>query len=128
MTEDLRYEEESVPLAAGDRLVLYTDGVTEAARADGEMFGEERLTRLVASLPHDLAARELVERILAGLREFLGEAEPGDDVTVMALRVLPEPTASRHRDDGAPADAATMPRTESSLKTDSNGADGSTIT
>jgi len=51
------------------------------------MFGEERLMALVDSMPRELPARELVERVITGLREFLGEAEVGDDVTVMALRV-----------------------------------------
>jgi sigma-B regulation protein RsbU (phosphoserine phosphatase) len=86
--EDASYEEGSVKLMAGDRVVLYTDGVTEAVRENDEMFGEERLMALVESLPADLPARELVERVLGGLREFLGEHEAGDDVTVMALRVM----------------------------------------
>ncbi|TMQ58240.1 MAG: hypothetical protein E6K72_02860 [Candidatus Eisenbacteria bacterium] len=87
MLEGATYAEESVALAPGDRLLLYTDGVTEAAREDHEMFGEERLMALVDSMPRELPARELVERVITGLREFLGEAEVGDDVTVMALRV-----------------------------------------
>ena len=92
--QNVTYDEECLTLAPGDRLVLYTDGVTEAEREDREMFGEERLMALVESLPLELPARELVERILAGLREFLGPAEAGDDVTVMALRVVdPKPVA-----------------------------------
>src|SRR5262249_31391308 len=93
MLDDVAYEEERLALAAGDRIVLYTDGVTEAAREGNEMFGEQRLIDLVAALPPELAAREAVERILAGLREFLGEAEAGDDVTVMVLRVRPAAVA-----------------------------------
>jgi sigma-B regulation protein RsbU (phosphoserine phosphatase) len=88
MVEGLPYQEEDVTLEPGDRVVFYTDGLTEAARADGEMFGEERLAELFGRLPAALSARELVERTLAGLREFLGEAEAGDDVTVMVLRVV----------------------------------------
>ena len=90
MMEPVRYEEGCVRLEPGDRLIIYSDGVTEAARADGEMFGEERLTALVESLPAGLAARALVERVLGGVQAFLGEAEAGDDITVMALRVRPE--------------------------------------
>ena len=94
MLEGMSYEEETVSLESGDRVVFYTDGLTEAARADGEMFGEERLNTLFDRLPAEASARELVDRTLAGLREFLGDAEPGDDVTVMVLRVLgPEPAA-----------------------------------
>jgi sigma-B regulation protein RsbU (phosphoserine phosphatase) len=95
MMDGLPYQEETVPLRPGDRVVFYTDGLTEAARADGEMFGEERLARLFGAMPAHLSARELVERTLAGLGEFLGEAEAGDDVTVMVLRVLEPEAAGR---------------------------------
>lgn len=97
MIEEASYDEEGVALRPGDRLVLYTDGVTEAARADREMFGEERLMTLVQSLPPELTSREIVERILDALNAFLGETEPGDDITVMALRVLEAdgPTGAR---------------------------------
>jgi len=95
MMEGLPYQEEAVALEPGDRVVFYTDGLTEAARADGEMFGEERLAKLFGALPGQLSARELVERTLAGLGEFLGEAEAGDDVTVMVLRVLEPEAAGR---------------------------------
>jgi phosphoserine phosphatase RsbU/P len=88
MMEEARYQEECVALAPGDRVVFYTDGVTEAARPDQEMFGEERLIHLVESLPRDLAAREVVDRVLKGVREFLGDTEAGDDITVMVLRVI----------------------------------------
>src|SRR5262245_46249864 len=62
--EGVQYEEDRVVLSAGDRLVLYTDGLTEAEAPDGEMFGEERLYELLRSLPHDLSAREMADRIL----------------------------------------------------------------
>ena len=89
MLEGMPYEEETVALEPGDRVLFYTDGLSEGARADGEMFGEERIATLFGALPTTLSARELVERTLAGLRAFLGDAEAGDDVTVMVLRVPP---------------------------------------
>jgi len=88
------YEEASLQLEAGDRLVLYTDGVTEAANAHDDMLGEDRLYAMLEGLPPGLEARTIVERVLEGVNEFLGEREAGDDITVMALRVL-EPTAAR---------------------------------
>jgi serine phosphatase RsbU (regulator of sigma subunit) len=92
--EGAEFEEDAIALGPGDRVLLYTDGISEAARADGELFGEERLERLVQGLPHDLPASLLVERVLDGVREFLDGVEPGDDMTLLALRVLDGPPGS----------------------------------
>ena len=88
------FEEETVVLFPGDRIVFYTDGVSEAEREGGEMLGEERLYALLETAPRDLTAERLVEHVLAGVRGWLDGVEPGDDITVMALRVL-EPPALR---------------------------------
>ena len=93
MIPGVPYEQEALTLAPGDRLVVYTDGVTEAANAEGEMFGEERLYALLRSLPHDHDARQDVESVLAAVRDFLGETEAGDDITVLVLRVPTTGTA-----------------------------------
>ncbi|TMQ71720.1 MAG: hypothetical protein E6K81_09360 [Candidatus Eisenbacteria bacterium] len=83
-----RYEEGDLSLRAGDLVVLYTDGVSEAVDRAGEFYGDDRLCEMVRGLPHDLSAREVIERILAALRGFLDGEEARDDVTVMAVRVL----------------------------------------
>jgi sigma-B regulation protein RsbU (phosphoserine phosphatase) len=72
-----------VELMANDRLLLYTDGVTEARR-DGELFGEERLERLMerADSPVEDLPRLVLEAVLA----FSGGALK-DDVAVLALSV-----------------------------------------
>jgi hypothetical protein len=92
MMPGVPYDEAAIALQPGDRLVVYTDGVTEAANAEGEMLGEERLYQMLAAMPRTLSARESVESLLAGVFAFLGGTEPGDDITVLALRV-PEPAA-----------------------------------
>jgi hypothetical protein len=94
--EDIRLEEASIQLAPGDCVVFYTDGISEAANADNELFGEQRLTALVAALTPGLPASEIAERILAGVRAHLDGVEPGDDMTLVVLRV---------RDQTAPAGA-----------------------
>ncbi len=93
MLDGPEFEEGSVALAPGDRLVLYTDGVSEAEREDGEMFGEERLYALLEAEPREQPAERLVDRVLAGVEGFLDGVEPGDDITVMAMRVLESPAA-----------------------------------
>ena len=92
--ERVEFEEERVSLLPGDLVVLYTDGISEAADATGEQFGEERLYEALSAMPRALPAREVTERVLATLREFLDGTEAQDDITLMVLKVL-EPVAQR---------------------------------
>jgi serine phosphatase RsbU (regulator of sigma subunit) len=81
------YSEASVPLEHGDLLFFYTDGLVEAENAAGEMFGAERLQRLLAdaqSRDIDAILRHVEEQV----RTFRGSVEPLDDATMMALRVI----------------------------------------
>jgi sigma-B regulation protein RsbU (phosphoserine phosphatase) len=97
--ESADYEEDDVALESGDWVVLYTDGITEAIDRAGEQFGEERLCALLKSLPRELTARDVVDRILAELEGFLDGEEARDDMTLMVLRVLePRAAATRARE------------------------------
>jgi sigma-B regulation protein RsbU (phosphoserine phosphatase) len=85
--EQAAFEEERVALQPGDRMLLYTDGITERANPGGAEFGVERLTALVKAFPAELSASEVTERILRGLDAFAEGVEPGDDQTLMVVRV-----------------------------------------
>ena len=74
-------------LAAGDILFAYTDGTTEARDAAGQELGEERLREL---LGETRTAAEALATVEAALRAHTGEAEAFDDVTLLAVRRLPE--------------------------------------
>ena len=88
------YEEEAISLDAGDTVVMFTDGVSEARNAAGEEFGEERLMTTLESTA-SAAPAVLLNRIFAAVREFSRDAEQNDDVTVAVTRVLQAaPTAS----------------------------------
>jgi len=93
--EDVEFEEAQVALGAGDLVVLYTDGISEAANVAGEQFGEERLCAAVESMPRGLPARDVAERLHGALRDFLGEREPQDDLTLLVLRVVERVAAER---------------------------------
>jgi serine phosphatase RsbU (regulator of sigma subunit) len=68
-------------LAPGDLLVLYTDGVTEAARVDGEEFGEARLIH-AACAHRSLPVADLLTAIVGVVREF-SSPEQADDITLV---------------------------------------------
>lgn len=90
--EDIRLEEGSVVLAPGDRVILYTDGVTEARSPAGEFFGEERLGDELRALPPGLSAEEIANRLREIVRQFSASDDLEDDMTVVVLRI-PEPAA-----------------------------------
>jgi sigma-B regulation protein RsbU (phosphoserine phosphatase) len=80
--------EAEVSLNAGDTLLLYSDGVTEAANATGDEFGEDRLVRLLrenGALKAPAAMGDLAREIVRTLSAFSG-ASRTDDITVVAIR------------------------------------------
>jgi len=80
-----------VSLAPGDTLVLYTDGVTEAANEDGEEFGGGRLA--AALLNHgELPAPQLLQCVLDEVGQFSRD-EQQDDITLVIARCLPQSMA-----------------------------------
>ena len=79
--------EETVTLASGDGILLYTDGATEALDAHGSEFGLPRLIQAVqANAPKGAAAT--VSNIAAELREFAGPSAQHDDITLISIRRL----------------------------------------
>ena len=80
------YDEESLQLAPGDLLVFYSDGIVETMRADGQEFGTVRFEHLLRETWH-LPVEELADRILKEVDAFAGGEPPGDDRTLVILRV-----------------------------------------
>lgn len=78
---------EPVTLASGDILLMLTDGIDEAMRADGEVFGVERAVEVVR-LHRDRPASELVELICRTATEFTAPEPQADDLTVVVVKVL----------------------------------------
>ncbi|MDO4265428.1 MAG: SpoIIE family protein phosphatase [Eubacteriales bacterium] len=83
--EDISYRESSLKLSAGDMLLLYTDGVTEAENRAQEQFGEERLLRVAVESGQDTAKR-LIFAVREAVSAFSDGAEQFDDITLLALR------------------------------------------
>jgi phosphoserine phosphatase RsbU/P len=82
---DTQYDQSELPLRPGDRLLFYTDGITEARDPDGEEYGEDRLAAaaLAVTAPEALAIRDAV---LADVNAFTdGKFE--DDATLIVVRI-----------------------------------------
>lgn len=78
-------------LTAGDALLLYTDGVTEARAIDGgELFGEQRLMEVFADCGDDRSAEQIADRIIESVLDYTG-ARTTDDTALLLLRVPKTP-------------------------------------
>jgi serine phosphatase RsbU (regulator of sigma subunit)/anti-sigma regulatory factor (Ser/Thr protein kinase) len=80
------YEEVTASLTTGDILLLYSDGVTEAAAKSGELFGEPRLIGLVPKFAQE-APDVLLRGVRAAVGEFAGAGGFDDDFTCIAVRI-----------------------------------------
>ncbi len=85
---DIAIEERTLSLRPGDVALFYSDGITEAANADGERYGSERLMAVLsegASLP----AVDLAQAIVDSVEAFRGDTLRSDDLTIIVLKALP---------------------------------------
>ncbi len=82
--DDFAYEEAEVRLAAGDRLLLYTDGAVEAVNADDEFFGIERLQQKLAGARSSDADAALLA-ILSAVHDWSGPLGFEDDITLLSI-------------------------------------------
>ena len=73
-----------IQLAPGDRILLYTDGVTDAIASTGERFGKERMIATVEGA-RDGSAHDLVAELSSAVSAFSGGVMPADDVTIVAV-------------------------------------------
>jgi serine phosphatase RsbU (regulator of sigma subunit) len=81
------YGREEIPIATGDLLVVYTDGVTEMRNDQQQDYGDERLRRAVARAAAGRTAREVRDSVLSDLANFKGSEEQADDITLVVARL-----------------------------------------
>jgi len=82
-----RYQSRETAVRPGDVLVLYTDGITEARRADGELFGDQRLAAAVAAA-RDGTPEEIADAVMDAVAEWAGAGQR-DDRALAVIRFLP---------------------------------------
>jgi phosphoserine phosphatase RsbU/P len=85
MLPEATYFEQSVELADGDTLIVFSDGLTEATNDRDEFFGDERMQAHLP-VPPRTSAKDIGTRLVAAVDEFVGDARPHDDLSLIVLR------------------------------------------
>ena len=80
------FEERKAEMQPGDILLLYTDGITEAANPAGIFFGEDRLRGLLNEY-HALPPQQIIDNVLSQVRSFAGTQSLIDDVSLVIMKV-----------------------------------------
>ncbi len=88
MMPDAAYEIGRIDTASFDRILLYTDGVTEALNKSNEEFGERRLKKFIQN-EEKSTSKELIDRLVAAVKQFSGNAVQSDDMTIVAIKAEP---------------------------------------
>ena len=91
--DEAEYEQEVVTMSPGDTLIIFSDGVSEATNGEGTEFGDERLLECMRACASDITPRDLVEKLLAGVREFTVGEPQSDDITLLVVRYRGEDSA-----------------------------------
>ena len=83
--EGIPFREHEFELYPGDSFFVYTDGVTEAANADRELFGNDRLLAALNRKP-DAEPEEVLRNVMEGISGFVAGAEQFDDITMLSFK------------------------------------------
>lgn len=84
--EDVSYDEWGVTLESGDILVFHSDGIAETYNSEGQLFGTERLRKLIEQY-HEISAAEMADRVLNEVDWFSQSAPLSDDRTLVVMKV-----------------------------------------
>jgi len=81
---DVQYGHGQMKLKPGEKIVLYTDGISEAVNNDNELYGEDKLSELLSNYGIR-SPKEIAEIILSDVKAFASGAEQADDITMLIL-------------------------------------------
>jgi len=80
------FQEETTTLEPGSMIVLYTDGVSEAEREDGEMFEMERFGQIFKDNSYE-SAQQATDAVFDAVHDFVGDSPQSDDITCLVLKI-----------------------------------------
>ena len=84
--EGMTYKNHEIKIEAGDRLFLYTDGVTEATNVENQLYGEDRLLKILKDdKAKNLNSKEILSLVRADIDKFVAGAPQFDDITMLEM-------------------------------------------
>lgn len=89
---NITYTNHTITIDSRDLLMVYTDGLTEAENNEQELYSNSRMLELLSQDFKDRSARGVIDYIEESLHHFTKGCEQSDDITTMAIRLLPSPT------------------------------------
>ena len=87
LVDDFDFKKEVLQLEKGTRLLLYTDGVTEAEDIDKNQYGEDRLLEFVRNISETDSSENVITNLFSSVKDFTGENEQNDDITVLTVKL-----------------------------------------
>jgi len=81
--EDTAYQTQETQIVAGDMVILYTDGLTEAMNAEQALFGQQRIVETVRG--NGASPKHLLDSLSQAVAKFVDGAEQSDDLTMLAI-------------------------------------------
>ena len=90
--DSVKYRSKELKMEPGDIIYLYTDGVTEAQNAAGELFGEDRLLASLNALPEEVDMQTVCAHVKEDVDAFVSGAPQFDDITMVAMHYIGTPT------------------------------------
>lgn len=90
LIDDIVYDETSVMLEDGSRIIMMTDGIPESFNKNGEAFGDDRTLETIDGLKPDQAPEEDIKQLIGAVETFVGEAPQFDDITCVILHYRQE--------------------------------------
>ena len=90
---DWKYIAQEKLIEPNSAIFLYTDGLTEAENINQQLFGEKRLINAIQQVESTLQPHTFIEHIFENVKQFVGEADQSDDLTMMAVRYSKEQQA-----------------------------------
>lgn len=83
--ENMKYKEQKIQLAVGDRIFQYTDGVTEAMNKENQLYGMDRLCKVLNQQCRNCNPEKTLELVKADIDTFVGDNDQFDDITMLCL-------------------------------------------